>query len=208
MSDIVLTKNTDRALAKIAGKKLPDYLQDWELTQIFADHNKMKYPKAWMLALFLLNTGARISEAIKTKVSDIDFNGKIIILPNLKSSPDRRVVYLTPRLSNELISWIRAERLNHNDFLFKGQKSGKHYSRYSAYLAIQKLLVNSGIDKKRAHPHIFRHTYAIKLHRAGVPITAIRRALGHKSIFSTLIYSQLGDNEVMDEIKSKIGDGY
>ena len=40
----------------------------------------------------------------------------------------------------------------------------------------------------QAHPHGLRHTYAVELERAGVPVSQISKLLGHSSIAVTSRY--------------------
>jgi integrase/recombinase XerC len=46
------------------------------------------------------------------------------------------------------------------------------------------------------HPHTFRHSYAVHLLREGVPVTVLRKLLGHSNIFSTLIYLQVTQPDI------------
>lgn len=45
--------------------------------------------------------------------------------------------------------------------------------------------VAAGLDGKAPTPHDLRHSHASQLIAAGVPLTAIQRRLGHKSITTT-----------------------
>lgn len=48
------------------------------------------------------------------------------------------------------------------------------------------------------HPHMLRHTYATNLYRAGVPLRAAQKLLGHSSIQMTAnIYTHLEDEDAM-----------
>lgn len=60
-----------------------------------------------------------------------------------------------------------------------------------------KLAVSAGIEKKFTF-HTARHTCATLLVHQGVPITTVQRLLGHTSVKTTQIYS-----EVMDETMIK-----
>ena len=44
----------------------------------------------------------------------------------------------------------------------------------------------------KVYPHLFRHTYATRLLRAGMPVDRVRHLLGHASVQTTLdIYSHV-----------------
>ena len=55
----------------------------------------------------------------------------------------------------------------------------------------------SGIEK--ANPHRFRHTFAVDMIRAGVPVAALQKLLGHQDINMTMNYVNLSPNDVRDE---------
>jgi site-specific recombinase XerD len=45
-------------------------------------------------------------------------------------------------------------------------------------------------------PHVFRHSRAVSLLRAGVPVKEIGDVLGHRSAASTNVYLKLDDHEL------------
>ncbi|CAD7775508.1 Tyrosine recombinase XerD [Candidatus Methanoperedenaceae archaeon GB37] len=51
------------------------------------------------------------------------------------------------------------------------------------------------IPKDLAHPHILRHTRAIELLRAGVPVTIVQDLLGHSALTTTAVYLRISGQE-------------
>ena len=49
-----------------------------------------------------------------------------------------------------------------------------------------------GVRGKGMHPHLFRHTYATRLHGLGVDLLVIQGLLGHESVATTEIYTRVG----------------
>jgi len=45
--------------------------------------------------------------------------------------------------------------------------------------------------KVRLYPHLFRHTYATRLHELGVGLLVIQGLLGHESVATTEIYTRV-----------------
>ncbi len=57
-------------------------------------------------------------------------------------------------------------------------------------------------------PHIYRHTYATMLYRAGVDMKTAQRLLGHASLQMTMeIYTHCAENnkDVTDKLNTYIG---
>ena len=65
------------------------------------------------------------------------------------------------------------------------------FQRNHAHRLVRKACELAGIDDERAHPHTFRHSYAIVCLTNGVPITTVRRWMGHRDLMSTLIYTEI-----------------
>jgi integrase len=55
---------------------------------------------------------------------------------------------------------------------------------------------DAGIEAARAHPHVFRHTYAVRAVRAGMPPMMLARLLGHSSPTVTMVYYHLLGSDV------------
>ena len=61
----------------------------------------------------------------------------------------------------------------------------------------------AGIPKDMRHPHVLRHTRAIELLRAGVPVTALQSILGHSSLNTTAAYLKFSNIEIKSILEEK-----
>ncbi len=66
----------------------------------------------------------------------------------------------------------------------------------------------SRLSKKtgiKVYPHLFRHTYATRLLRAGMPVDRVKHLLGHASVQTTLdIYSHvLQEGELIGVVEAE-----
>ena len=147
-----------------------------------ADGNEKGY---WMI-MFLSRTGARVSELIQmdkkclTKgVCEIWTKGKIrkILIPDwlIKDSKD-----YFDRVSGE--------------YLFPSKYGGQMTTRGVAE-NIKRWAKKYGIPEDVAHPHSFRHLFAIEFLKNNNNIALLSDLLGHESVCTTSIYLRLSATE-------------
>jgi integrase/recombinase XerD len=60
---------------------------------------------------------------------------------------------------------------------------------------LKRLASRSGVDPALVTPHRLRHYFGLASARAGVPTTALMRAMGHRSPIMTARYSEFADSE-------------
>lgn len=68
-------------------------------------------------------------------------------------------------------------------------------TRQRAFQIVKETVLKVGYDEERAHPHTFRHSFAVFAVLSGVPILVIKNWLGHSNIQNTLIYMQVLGND-------------
>jgi integrase len=60
---------------------------------------------------------------------------------------------------------------------------------------LKRLAVEAGVDPHLVTPHRLRHYFGLTSAMAGVPTTALMRAMGHRSPIMTARYSEFADAE-------------
>jgi len=95
-----------------------------------------------------------------------------------------RTVPITPALAGKIAAYCMEKGMQSLDRLFP-------VSRIRVYQVLQKAGEKAGIEKDRRHPHVFRHGFAVNAVLSGVPPLVLRRWLGHASIDTTLIYTEV-----------------
>ncbi|MDR2942623.1 MAG: tyrosine-type recombinase/integrase [Treponema sp.] len=144
---------------------------------------------AAMLEL-LFATGLRVSELCSLNTDYIDLeNGKILIMG--KGSKERVL-----QIGNqEVLSILRryagenAKHIRETGCFFVNRLSSR-ISEQSVRFLIKRLCVKADIDQNIT-PHMFRHSFATLLLEEDVDIRYIQRMLGHSSILTTQIYTQV-----------------
>ena len=88
------------------------------------------------------------------------------------------------------------------EFVFARAPGQKPVSSQAARAYLRGMLKKAGIDKKIS-PHKLRHTYATNLLNAGAELVDIQALLGHESIASTQIYTNVGQ-ERMEQVVARL----
>jgi len=188
-----------------------DYFSDEELSLIFSYFTKKleelnqdpkrnaKYirdmEKYNLLTIILLETGARIGEALQLKPIDFNLQTNELRLITLKKkikNKDKPIYRYIP-IHRDLKEALLTYAINHNinmrseDRLFKQSETAvqEFYKKMEKEIEVQYNV------KIKIHPHKFRHTFAVKSILAGVPLNVIQEWLGHSSIFITSIYLKI-----------------
>jgi integrase/recombinase XerD len=69
-------------------------------------------------------------------------------------------------------------------------RRGRKLSRVMVFKIIKELAARTGL-KKDISPHTFRHSFATHLIEGGADLRAVQEMLGHASISTTQVYTQL-----------------
>ena len=138
-----------------------------------------------MIAL-TYSSGLRIGELIDLKIKDIDSSRMIIHIKSAKGNKDRIIP-----LSEKLLVMLRIyyKEYNPKEYLFEGQKGGK-YSTSSFGKLLKRAALKAKINK-HITAHTLRHSYATHLLENGTDIRVIQKLLGHNSIKTTMLYTQV-----------------
>jgi len=138
----------------------------------------------------LFAIGLRVSELCSLNAEYIDlYNGRIIIMGK---GAKERVLQIG---NTEVLSILRryAEenvvRIRKTGWFFVNRLSSR-ISEQSIRFLIKRLCIKANIEQ-RITPHMFRHSFATLLLEEDVDIRYIQRMLGHSSILTTQIYTQV-----------------
>jgi integrase/recombinase XerD len=191
----------------------PDYLEPEQFRLVLnqVDMRSRSGLRDGALLLFLYNTGARVSEALLMRWTDVCLTrpwqvrlhckgGKERICPLWKQTADllRRLQCVA------LVSAPSQVFLNSH-----GQpltRDGVAYLLRQYYQLARKQ--HSSLPKPSIHPHVLRHSCAVALLQAGIDLTAIRDYLGHSSVATTGRYLQTNlamKREVLNQFWKRAG---
>lgn len=171
-----------------AEKRLPSVLDKSEVKILLSSIDNLKHKTILTL---VYSAGLRLSEVVELKVKDIDVKRKLIKIIQGKGKKDRYVM-----LSEKLLLILREYYKEYlpKEFIFEGQKSDK-YSTRSVQAIFRDALLKANIPKK-ASVHTLRHSFAVHLLEAGTDIRVIQQLLGHSSIKTTQVYTQVSSSNI------------
>lgn len=133
--------------------------------------------------------GLRISEAVGVTVADIDpVAGALRVVG--KGDKERRI-YLKPELLRELTRYIEAAGVE--SYLFPGRRGDGPITLRNMEMRFKGYVKAAGLPD-HVTPHTLRHSIAVHYLCNGAPITFVQRLLGHASLGTTGIYTQLADD--------------
>ena len=148
----------------------------------------------------LLNSGLRISEALALRASDVRIlDGTAKSVRVIGKGNKERLVPLPGAFGAVFGFWLKDR--NRTEPVF-AKADGKAVSPQAARGYLRLMLKKAGIEKKIS-PHKLRHTYATNLLNAGAELVDIKALLGHESIATTQIYTNVGQ-ERMEQVVGRL----
>ncbi|MEM9467422.1 MAG: site-specific tyrosine recombinase [Actinomycetota bacterium] len=157
----------------------------------------------------LYGTGARISEVVGLSIGDVDLHDGLVRLMGKGSK--ERIVPLGRMAAGALERWFavggRAElapdrwaRRGDAEAVFLNQRGGR-LSRQGAFGVIRKRGADAGIAGELS-PHVLRHSCATHMLDHGADIRTVQELLGHASISTTQIYTQVSTERLLSVYRS------
>jgi site-specific recombinase XerD len=144
----------------------------------------------------LYDTGARVQEVIDLTMRDVRLDAPAQLHLTGKGGKTR-VVPLMPNTVALLADHVREhvlDQLNHLDTLLFANRHRQRFTRTGIRRIIQKYvtLARSSCPHlpEQISPHTFRHSKAMHLLQAGIPLVIIRDFLGHADVTTTEIYAR------------------
>ena len=180
-------------------RALPKALSEVDLTKLLESMDCTTPQGLRDRALFELIYGAglRITEAISLRTEQIDREREAIVVTG-KRGKTRWIP-----LPEQTLIWINRYLAESRPLLSKRtspymivSNRGNQMNRSVAFLNLEKYQKLAGIGAD-VTPHILRHSYAVHLLRGGADLRAVQELLGHESIGTTQVYTQIELEQVI-----------
>lgn len=143
-------------------------------------------------------SGLRVSELVKLKLSDINFEAGFI---RVKGKGDKeRVVPVAERTKEKIrryITELRPKLLKKgaSNFLFLNNR-GEPMTRQRFWQNLKTMGKIVGIE---VTPHMLRHSFATHLLEGGADLRSLQKMLGHSDISTTQIYTKVSMDRLRKE---------
>jgi len=151
-----------------------------------ADHFHNR--RVHLLALVLLDTGCRVTEALTLRVCDVDLENLLVRLDG--KGRKQRIVPFSFTLRKAVHRFVTDFKLK-PDALLLATREGGFVRRMSALRSMKLLCEQLGFTAPARTLHAFRHSFAIFYLRRGGSVFHLQKVLGHSSLEMTRRYANL-----------------
>lgn len=193
LEDFPIPKKAKSLPKSLNEKEVQNLINSVEWSENDSSSSKHTKMRDKLILSVLYSTGLRVSELIEIKIQDIDFSERTIFI---KGKGNKERIVLFDKDTKEEISAYLNFRVKKSEYLLVNNYGHPLSARY-IQMMIKKYAEKAEI-KKNVTPHVLRHSYATHLLKRGVDIRIIQQLLGHSSILSTQIYT----NVEMDIIRN------
>jgi type 1 fimbriae regulatory protein FimB/type 1 fimbriae regulatory protein FimE len=142
-------------------------------------------PRDSTMLLIAFRHGLRVSELCGLQWSDVEFESGTLHLRRAKGG----ATSTHPLLGDELRALRALKREAKSPFIFVSER-GAPFS----VAGLKKLVERAGIEARmpfKVHPHMLRHATGFALANKGTDTRTLQAYLGHRSIQSTVRYTEL-----------------
>lgn len=173
---------------------LPKVLTPQEFQQLFdacAGADSVKMARNQLTLLFLYGLGCRVSELIDMDVADFNATNQWVKVVGKGSK--ERLVPLTDKLAENLVTYLKKYRpqlAKENTQSILINDRGHRPSRVDIWRWLAGWSLKAGFPEP-VSPHRFRHGCATALLECGADLRSIQILLGHSSIQTTQVYTNV-----------------
>jgi len=145
------------------------------------------YREDYVMLRLLLETGMRVGEMVSLDIGDIDIFNRTITIRRTKGNKGTRKIPIDEHYLLLNLLFQEIEGRGGSGPLFKSNKCGC-ISKRQVQRIYGDCAKRAGIERKRCHIHILRHTYAYWASKSGMHIGTINKMLGHRKLQGTTYY--------------------
>jgi integrase/recombinase XerD len=148
--------------------------------------------KAHVVSELMYSTGMRISEAAGIKTEDVDLIRGTVVVRDLKTKQIRRA--FLNEYARDVLQIYMEEMREKVLWLYNGADDSLLFgstTNLKTWLSQNLEEACKQMEREKVTPHIFRHSFAYHLLKAGCDIRKIQKFLGHERLDTTSIYAKV-----------------
>jgi len=187
---------------RYAFEDIPSVLQPEDVAAVLETARKDQTPvglRDYAILMLLTSYGLRAGEVTRLCLEDIDWRHDRLRVRHSKTGGEVVLPLLAPA-GEAILRFIQKARpaSKAREIFIRMRAPYRPFRRGgSLHGLVTRRLQQAGVKPRGKHgPHVFRHTLAVSLLRAGVPMKPIGDVLGHRSVDSTAVYLKLATEDL------------
>jgi len=179
-------------------KRMPKYLSLEESIRLLIESEQN--PRDYCILTIFLNCALRLSELVSINLEQVETETLQIIG---KGNKERRI-FLTPATKKAIGTWLDVRKtMNPQTNALFITKHGTRVTSRGVQDIVKKYLKKAGLVGRGLSTHKLRHSAATILHRYGhVDVRTLQVLLGHESIATTQIYTNIDNEQLQSAVNS------
>jgi len=147
---------------------------------------------------FLYGTGARVSEAARLELTDLDLESSTVIVTGKGSK--QRLIPLGSHARRAMAAYlpVRLDLLSERerrDVVFVNAR-GTGLTRQGLWEIVKRNGIRAGLRAESLSPHVLRHSAATHMVEGGADLRSVQEMLGHASISTTQVYTRVSPDHL------------
>ena len=139
----------------------------------------------------LISTGIRIGEAVAISLDDIITSERTLLIHG--KGRKERLIYISSSVTwNRIKALVKERTQSNNNYLFVN-RYGQPITIHGVEDVYKKYVKKAQVNTKST-PHYLRHTFATNLLANGADLRSVQEILGHASVATTQIYTEVTTN--------------
>jgi integrase/recombinase XerD len=178
-------------------RKLIEAFNDQHVSRLvgFRPENRQQ-ARVHTIACLILDSGARIDEALSIERKDVDLDNLIVRIREAKGGR-QRVVPMSTHLRKILFRYLRKNQPAVGDLVFF-TGDGEKLNQRNALRDFKAVCRRIGVQGPRTSFHTLRHTFGKNYIRNGGDVFRLQRILGHAKLEMTRKYVNLETKDLQD----------
>src|SRR5665213_844812 len=174
-----------------AAKRLPQVMSEAEVgtllrTRVAGKDDTLRLRNAAIMEL-LYASGIRRAELVGLNLADIDTERRMMRV--LGKGDKQRMVFMNEAAATAIRAYLGMRPRSNDEALFLSNRKTR-LSHRQAWVIFREFAQLSGLTK-HVTPHVMRHSFATHLLENGADIMTIKELLGHESLSTTQIYTNV-----------------